>query len=242
MRKFNHIKILLNFTTIAEALAIVGKSGTGKSTCIAGLNPDSTFVVQVLHKGLPFKGAKTKYVSEPKAGAKKNLARVDKWEEVSALVKGISDNRPDVKTIVLDDVGYVMAKELFERADEKGYGKFTDIAFHMYKVITSIENLRDDLVVAFMFHASDIEDTSVPEKLKIKLYGKMLEERYDPQESFSVVLYTNVSHDGDEPEYKLVTNYHKGIPAKSPRGMFEDKLIENDLSIVVDKLTEYYNS
>ena len=46
---------------MAQEVLIVGASGTGKSTSIENLNPESTFIVNVARKALPFRGWKTKY-------------------------------------------------------------------------------------------------------------------------------------------------------------------------------------
>ena len=46
----------------AETIAIVGESGTGKSTSLRNLNPEETFIISTTGKPLPFKGYKKKYV------------------------------------------------------------------------------------------------------------------------------------------------------------------------------------
>ena len=45
---------------------ILGKSGTGKSTSIKGLDPKETVVINVLGKRLPFKGSNALYNKENK--------------------------------------------------------------------------------------------------------------------------------------------------------------------------------
>ena len=47
---------------MAELCAIVGNSGTGKSTSIRTLDPKSTFIINVARKPLPFRGAKKNYI------------------------------------------------------------------------------------------------------------------------------------------------------------------------------------
>ena len=49
---------------MATPIAIVGQSGTGKSTSIEKLNPESTAIINVSGKKLPFKGASKLYNSE----------------------------------------------------------------------------------------------------------------------------------------------------------------------------------
>lgn len=46
---------------MANLIAIVGTSGSGKSTSMRNLNPTETFVINVASKPLPFKGWRTNY-------------------------------------------------------------------------------------------------------------------------------------------------------------------------------------
>ena len=49
---------------MANICLIVGKSGSGKSTSIKGLDPKNTVIVNVLQKKLPFKGSSSLYNKE----------------------------------------------------------------------------------------------------------------------------------------------------------------------------------
>ena len=46
---------------MAELIAIVGASGSGKSTSLRNLDPKSTFIINVTGKSLPFPGYKKNY-------------------------------------------------------------------------------------------------------------------------------------------------------------------------------------
>ena len=48
---------------MSEIIAVVGQTGTGKSTSIESLDPKETVVINVVGKPLPFRGWKQKYVS-----------------------------------------------------------------------------------------------------------------------------------------------------------------------------------
>ena len=43
------------------SLLILGNTGTGKSTSIETLDPETTFIIQCVNKELPFRGFKKKY-------------------------------------------------------------------------------------------------------------------------------------------------------------------------------------
>ena len=49
-----------------------------------------------------------------------NTANTTKWFEVIAILEGISDKRPEIKNIVIDDAGFIMSTEYFQRASEGG--------------------------------------------------------------------------------------------------------------------------
>lgn len=100
---------------MANCIIVLGKSGTGKSTSIKGLNPKETVVLNVLGKRLPFKGSGSIYNKE-----NMNLFRVDDYTQVLSMLQNIDKSAPHVKNIVLDDAIYIMRKEYFKRAKETG--------------------------------------------------------------------------------------------------------------------------
>ena len=103
---------------MANIIMLLGKSGTGKSTSIKGLDPKETVVINVLGKRLPFKGSNTLYNKE-----NKNIFQKETYTDIISLVQNISDKATYVKNIILEDLIYVMRKEYFSRAREVGYGK-----------------------------------------------------------------------------------------------------------------------
>ena len=98
---------------MSNVVMLLGKSGTGKSTSIKGLNPKETIVINVLGKRLPFKGSNSLYNKE-----NKNLFQKETYTEIVSLLTSISDKCPQVRNVVLDDLIYVMRKEYFSRAKE----------------------------------------------------------------------------------------------------------------------------
>lgn len=57
---------------------------------------------------------------------------------------------------------------------------------------------------------------------------------------FTYVLFTKiVKDDADNVQYKFVTNSDGTCTAKSPMGLFDTKLIDNDLKLVIDKINKY---
>ena len=103
---------------MSNIIMLLGKSGTGKSTSIKGLDPKETVVINVLGKRLPFKGSNALYNKE-----NKNIFQKETYTDIISLVQNISDKATYVKNIILEDLIYVMRKEYFSRAREVGYGK-----------------------------------------------------------------------------------------------------------------------
>ena len=100
---------------MANCVIVMGKSGTGKSTSIKGLDSKETVVMNLLGKKLPFKGSKALYNLE-----NKNLIQVGDYNEIITNLKGINEHGLHIKNIVIDDAIYVMRKEYFKRAKETG--------------------------------------------------------------------------------------------------------------------------
>lgn len=222
---------------MANLIAITGPSGTGKSTSIENLNSDETYIINTLAKPLPFKGSSASYTVD-----KKNIGSTTDWGDIVRILRGVSTNRPEIKTIVLDDVGFVMSTEFFKRANETGFTKFSDIGSHMFQIMNTAKSLRDDLNVVFMFH----EDLALVEGFtpikKIKTIGKLLDDKFTPEAIFTIMLWTKVSFDKEgAASYKFITNRTPNYPAKSPKGMFDSLEIDNDLEKVLAKIKEYYH-
>ena len=226
---------------MANAVILLGKSGTGKSTSIKGLNPKETVVINTLKKRLPFKGSSTLYNEE-----NKNLFNIDDYNSVINYLISISQKATYVKNVVLDDSIYVMRKEYFKRAKETGYGKYTDLAAHFQQIISTCEGLRDDLNVFFILHTEEIISDGSVVGYKVSTVGKLLDSQYNPIEVVPMVLFSTIKYDEKgKPQYGFYThaamNGNIEIPAKSPDGMFEEDFIPNDLGEVVKAMNEYYS-
>lgn len=169
------------------------------------------------------------------------MANVDTEVKIRQILTAVNESRPEIKQVVIDDVGFVMSIELFKRAKEQGYTKFLDLGQQMFNIVQTAKGLRDDLTIVFVFH-EDVSyvDGQSPQR-KIKTVGKMLDEKFDPQAMFTVVLYTHVSwNEKKEPLYQFVTNNTGDYPAKSPFDMFKSTFVENDLSEIINQIKAYY--
>lgn len=226
---------------MANNVIILGKSGTGKSTSIRGLDPKETVVINTLKKRLPFKGSGAMYNKE-----NRNILEVNTYDNVIAYLKAINEKMTNVKNIILDDIIYIMRKEYFSRAKEVGYGKYTELAAHFQQIISTCENLREDLNIFFILHSEDVASDNSIVGYKVSTIGKLLDTQYNPVEVVPMVLYSAIKYDEKGvPTYGFYTHAIKEgnveIPAKSPADMFDSDFIPNDLGYVVKCMNEYYN-
>ena len=135
-------------------------------------------------------------------------------------------------TYVIDDSQYLMAFEMFDRAKELGYNKFTDVALNFKNLVDFvIKKIPKDTIVYFLHH-TETTDTG---KIKAKTSGKMLDNQLTLEGLFSIVLLCKT----DGQEHYFETQSDGFTTCKSPMGMFDLK-IDNDLKMVDTTIREYY--
>jgi hypothetical protein len=201
---------------MAEAILIMGKSGTGKSTSMRNFKEGEIGAISAEKTRLPFKTSIKPYHTKDYGKIKQALLR------------------SKTKTMIVDDAGYLITDEFMRRSNEKGYQKFTDLANNFYDLISYIKTqLPDDMIVYITMHEDEKSDTL---EVKPKTIGKMLDEKVCIEGMFDIVLRTIKTQDG----YFFKTQSDGYDVAKSPMGMFESEQIDNDLKMVNDIVREYY--
>lgn len=196
---------------------ILGRSGSGKSTSLRNFDPAEVGILNVASKPLPFKhGKKFKIVNRVK---------------YATILKALE--KPTLKTYVIDDSQYLMAFDSFEKARQKGYDKFTDMAVNFYNLLQCIIiNTPPDVIVYLLHHTEETDSGDI----KAKTIGKMLDQQLTIEGLASIVLMTKIS-DG---HYYFVTRSDGHNPVKTPMEMFDEELIDNDLKAVDTAIREYY--
>lgn len=199
---------------MATIVMIYGQSGTGKSTSLRNFKPGEVGIINVTGKPLPFR-------------AKLGSLNTDDYAKISKALSGSK-----AKSIVIDDATYLMTGEYMRTAKVNGYQKFTDMALNFYSLVKAAAALPDDKIVYFMGHLE--ADANGNEKFKT--IGKLLDEKITLEGLFTIVLKTVVK-DG---HYYFSTQNNGQDTVKSPVGMFEDSLIDNDLKKVDEAIRRYY--
>ena len=221
---------------MSNAVLVMGKTGSGKSTSMEKLDPKETFIINVVGKDLPFRGGNKRYTAE-----KKNYFATHNHAQIVGVMKELNKNAPHVKTIIVDDAQYIMSYE-FMTTKTSGFDKFNEIAEHMFGVINTAKNLRDDLTVIFLAHTDEVVDSMGQKSYKIKTIGKLLDDKITLEGLFTVVLMAEQRVSGEETIYGFQTKGTVRDTVKTPKDMFKDEYIPNDLKLVVDTIEEYNNA
>ena len=194
---------------------ILGESGSGKSASMRNFKKEEIGIFNVAGKPLPFKS---------------DLIKVEN-ATYNSIYKGLQDS--DRKIFVIDDSQYLMAFEMFDRAKETGYAKFTDVALDFRNLIHYITTKTDDDVIVYLLHHTETDENG---KIKAKTSGKMLDNQLTVEGLFSIVLLART--DGNRHYFETNSDGYANI--KSPMDMFERE-IDNDLKFVDTTIREYYN-
>jgi hypothetical protein len=227
---------------MAQGILIIAESGAGKSTSIETLNPKETFIVNVANKPLPFRGWKSKYTLWSKDNPSGNMYDKANPESIEACLKYVSEKRPEIKNIVIDDFQYMSSFEFFDKADEKGYEKFTKIGAHLARIARMPKDLREDLMIFFLTHAEEATDLEGKRKFKAKTIGRMVDEKLTLEGLFSIVLFGKAKKNKDGViRYVFETQTNGENTCKSPKDMFPTFEIMNDLDYVRQAIINYEN-
>lgn len=233
---------------MANKALILGEPGTGKSSSLETLDPKSTFIISSDKKALPFKGWKKKYQTVIKEGTSKidlqktNFYKSNSPDVIIALLQTISDQMPHIKVVVMDTFTSMQIAEFMDKVKEKGFEKFTEMAFDAYRVLDLLDSLRDDLTVVVLAHVENNYDSDGVLRTSFKVPGgKLIGEKIKVEGMFNVVLYTEVIMEQGTPKYFFVTQNNGKNTCRSPRGMFEDIRIPNDMNRVIERMEEYEN-
>lgn len=223
---------------MAKTILVIGKTSSGKTTAARTLDPKETVIFRVINRTLPFKYA-GKYSKE-----NKNLYLTQTYDEI---LKGLdwANKQSTVKNIVITDGTYIIRQEYFKKANQTGFGKFTEFALHMQQILKAIQNMRDDIKVFLEYHVDNVVTESGSTEYKASTVGKLLDSQYNIFENVDIILFANPVYEDKEIKYGFYTNRtldRNGaeIPAKSPMGMFDELFIPNDLALVAGKIDEYY--
>lgn len=212
---------------MALPVLIIGRSGSGKTYSLKNFKPDEVGVISVEKGRLPFRSE----IEVARIPAYEKSADITSVAQANAakyawLIKAIETAK--VKSIVIDDSQYLLANEMFDRAYEKGYDKFTHIAANFRNLIHAVNEMPDASKIVYFLHHSETDSDG---REKVKTIGRMLDEKLCVEGCFDIVIYCQ--------DHKFFTQANGQSTAKTPEGMF-DLEIDNDLKFVDTVIRDYY--
>jgi len=215
---------------MANIICIMGESGTGKTTSMRNLNPETTMYIDCDKKGLSWKGWRDCF-----NGDRRNYLKTDFPQTAQNALKKVNDDEQykNIKTVVVDTINGLMVADEMRRTKEKGYDKWQDLAQSIYELVDYALTMRDDLTVIFTAHTQTDHDDNGYMFTRIKTSGRKLD-KITLESKFSTVLLAKCV-DG---KYVFETQANFST-AKSPMGAFENKEIDNDIATVVEALKEF---
>lgn len=212
---------------MAIPVLIIGKSGSGKTYSLKNFKANEVGVISVEKGRLPFKtDIKTvKVPNDPTNGEAKSASQLNqaKYAWITSVIR-----QSKAKSVAIDDSQYLLVNELFDRAYEKSYDKFNEMAVKFRNLIHAINEMEEEDKIVYFLHHSEIDDDG---RAKVKTVGKMLDNTLTVEGCFDIVLYCH--------DYKFITQSNGISTAKSPEDMLPLEM-PNDLKAVDDAIREYY--
>ena len=226
---------------MSNVICLAGWSNSGKSTSLKYLEPSETFIVSCTNKQLQIPGFRKKYIKVSIEDNKLvgNWLVSNDYARIAKILKVVSQSRPDIKTVVIDDLNYLLSNEIMNSAEEKGFEKFTRQAKNYYDIINNAQNLRDDLTVVMISHIIN-DGTDMEPFWKLYTSGKMLDKTVNLDGLFSYIIYTDKYVDeNDEVQYRFMTRTNGNDTCRSVAGCFADKYIEPNMKLVIDTINKF---
>ena len=212
-------------------IAIVGHSGSGKSTSLRNLDPKTTYILDLERKGFPFRNA--------------NRFNIVPVENANAFPRMLAQvlKEDNCETIVVESfTKYVEQVNTLATNSFKGYDIWS---FYNRTIRNMLDSIKNDKATIIFTAVDDI--VKIPQitggessHRRVKVQGKVHEGAVEKE--FLMVLFTEVrkNEKTEEMEYFFQTNTDGVTSAKTPMGMFDKQLIPNDIVEVLKKAEEYY--
>lgn len=213
---------------MGSLVCVMGESGSGKTTSLRNLDPKSTYIIDCDKKGLAWRGWRTQY-----GEGKKNYKVADDQEVVMKHMVSVNESAPHIKTLVIDTINGIMVADEARRRKERGYDKWSDLAWAVWDIVDYALKMRGDCDVVVLAHSQTERDESGFQFTRIKTSGKKLD-KIALESKMRTVLHAK-RVDG---EYVFETRSDSSTAKDGMEGELPDA-VENDMAAVLAALHEF---
>jgi len=213
---------------------VIGRSGSGKTSSLRYVNPETTAIIVPNNKEL-FPGFNKVYVE------KKNKITTNEINHIDGVLTIFAKN-PAIKLIIIEDLNHFFNARINSmafRARNSGGEVFArwndfggDVAEHL---VTAISRNTSNVDV-FVFAHTDIKEDG---HIGMKTSGKLLDNTIDIPSYVDCLFHSVVIEEAGVTKYKFLTNTDGIHLAKTPAGMFPEKYIPNDLKFILERMEKY---
>lgn len=210
-------------------IGIVGSSGTGKSTSLRNLPANTTHIIDLERKGMPF---------PKKFPHTSSCASVKEFND--ALSVALVDESCEV--IVIES--FTKYVEILHTLSDRSFKGFDIWNYYNKEIRTMLDKVKNDHAVVVFTAIDEIVELAQPSGdafnvRRIKVQGK--QHAGCIEKELLMVLFTEVKRDKEgSTRYVFQTNSDGITSAKTPMGMFDDMYIDNDINDVIEKAKKYY--
>jgi len=215
---------------MATVIGVMGESGSGKTTSMRNLDPSTTYYIDCDGKGLSWRGWMRDYNEQ-----NKNYCRTDDQNKVMAYLASINSGAPHIKVVVIDTLNGIMVADEGRRRKEKGYDKWSDLAWAVWDIVCYALTMRDDMTIVFTAHVQTESDDNGRVHSRIKTSGRKLD-KMQIETKLQALLFAKRDGDG---EY-IFEVHSNNSTAKTPPGLYDTETVPNDILQVINDLREYF--
>lgn len=225
-------------------IPLIGESGSGKTASARNLDPNKTLWISVLGKRPPFANFKNYKIKKEGVTHKEANFYVEK--DPTNIIKIVTAKiQQGYTSIFIDDANYLAAISFLNKATQTGFTKFNVGAQEIYNFIAGLKSIETSAICFMTWHISISETIDVMadsvSKINMKVPSKLIREHIDLDGLFEIILYSyktvNKETNKIEGKFKTIDTI---TTAKSPMGLFEEPIIDNDLEEVRKKLVDFY--
>lgn len=214
---------------MARTIMIEGPSGRGKSFSLRNLPEKYTLIMNHERKKLPFR----------------NSARFKEWRptNLTETFKRLDDALvdPTCQILVIESLSAFLDMLLAEaRVLKKGWDVFTYYNEKLYVLFERIRKFNDAGKYIIVISHDDITTNELTGDLFVTAKVKGNEWKGAVEKEFDIVFHAEIIMDENKvPYYMFRTQTDGVVPAKSPEGMFDSNMIDNDMAEILKKIKEY---